>query len=76
MSARIVGGRAPCPTPKKHHHATKGAALKALDELSKAKPLGPDWNVYKCVCGVWHIGHRRGSLQQRIKAALQKEPRR
>lgn len=69
-------GAADCPTPKKHRHASKQAALKALEVLGEAKPLGPDWNVYKCVCGVWHIGHRRGSLQQRIKDALRKEPRR
>lgn len=71
-----AGGGDRCPTPKKHRHASKGAAQTALERLGDTTPLGQDWNVYKCVCGVWHIGHRRGSLQQRIKNALRKEPRR
>lgn len=74
MTARPLGA-VPCPTPKKHRHANKAAALTALQRPSETKPLGPDWNVYRCVCGVWHIGHKRGSLQQRIQDALRK-PRR
>lgn len=76
MTRPAAGGGPKCPTPQKNRHATKAAALKALDALAASKPLGPDWNVYKCVCGVWHIGHRRGSLNQRIKNALRTEPRR
>jgi hypothetical protein len=71
-----AGGGPKCPTPKKYRHASKAAAQRALESLADSRPLGPDWNVYRCVCGVWHVGHKRGSLQQRIKDALRKEPRR
>lgn len=76
MTDTDAGGVQKCPTPDKHRHATKSHAQTALERFGESKLLGPDWNVYRCVCGVWHIGHKRGSLQQRIEAALRKDPRR
>lgn len=65
----------PCPTPKKIAHKSQGAARKHLELLGQAKELGPDWNVYPCPCGSWHIGHRRGSLASRIRKALRRSGR-
>lgn len=76
MTDPDAGGVQKCPTPKKHRHATKGAAQTALLSFDEATTLGSDWNAYRCICGVWHIGHKRGSLDQRIQAALREEPRR
>lgn len=59
-----------CPTPHKHVHKSQGAAEKALAALARDKDLGPDWNIYRCRCGNWHIGHQPGSLVRRIHAAL------
>lgn len=59
-----------CPTPRKHRHATKRGALAHLANLREARDLGPDWNAYRCPCGSWHVGHKPGSLQFRIRRAL------
>lgn len=61
-----------CPTPHKHVHRSKPAAYKALQALRADRDLGPDWNVYQCRCGNWHIGHKPGSLQDRARRALKK----
>lgn len=64
-----------CPTPSKISHRSQGAAKKHLEILGRSTPLGPDWNVYHCQCGSWHIGHARGSLTGRIRQALRRTNR-
>ena len=59
-----------CPTPIKKRHGTRAEALTHIAGLYRAEKGNPDYRAYKCVCGVYHVGHSRDSLKQRIKLAL------
>jgi hypothetical protein len=61
-----------CPSPHKHRHASRGAALAAIDSLQRANPdlVSPDLLPYLCGCGSWHVGHSQDSLQTRIRRAI------
>jgi hypothetical protein len=67
-----VTARTGCPTPEKHAHPSQSGAWAAFRSFARAQDglLGNDWNVYYCVCGAWHIGHKRGSLADRARRAF------
>lgn len=48
-----------CPTPEKQRHHSRAAALKDRDSLERDKGISLGLEPYHCVCGQWHLGHKR-----------------
>jgi hypothetical protein len=64
-----------CPTPRKIRHETHESALKQRDDIDRREgQIDKTLKPYHCICGGWHIGHKRGSgrggLQGKIQRAL------
>lgn len=61
-----------CPTPEKHRHATKRAAITALQALERDKGIDLGLGVYRCPCAAWHVGHRRkeSAFARRMRKAM------
>lgn len=58
-----------CPTPDKRRYQSKGKAIRVLRGMYQTGNGEADLQVYRCRCGVWHIGHR-GQDYGRTKVAL------
>lgn len=48
-----------CPHPEKQRHRSRAAALKARDSAERVHGIELGLEPYRCVCGVWHLGHKR-----------------
>lgn len=61
-----------CPTPGKRKHATHEEGKEHIRALYRAGRGNPDYTVYACVCGWFHVGHSRRKLEKRIRRALRR----
>lgn len=59
---------APCPHPGKARYQTKKLAKTILARHQRCSNRG-DMAAYRCVCGWWHLGHKKGSLYRKLKRA-------
>jgi hypothetical protein len=57
-----------CPTPRKVAHVEHGSAMRHMRELQHGR-WGRDLNVYRCICGSFHVGHDVRRLTYRIRQA-------
>lgn len=48
-----------CPTPQKHRHRDRAAAVKARDALERDQGIDLGLEPYRCPCAAWHLGHKR-----------------
>lgn len=67
LIAELTEGRPPCPTPTKRQHISAAEAKDHIAKLDAAGRGNPDYNAYRCQCGVWHIGHSAVSFERRIR---------
>lgn len=49
-----------CPHPEKFGYRTKGAAKRDL-RRRRGMTKRDDLHAYRCRCGLFHIGHKRGT---------------
>jgi hypothetical protein len=61
-----------CPTPSKKRHWSKGEGKDHITSLTRAGRGNPDYQVYPCACGWYHVGHSSVKFQKRIKKVLGK----
>ena len=53
-----------CPTPNKRGYKNRPGAKRHMWSLLTKKGGAHSWatlHVYKCPCGMYHVGHARGS---------------
>lgn len=56
---------AECPNPHKRGFLSKRSAKKAIT-TQRSFANRDDAHPYKCVCGMWHVGHKLGSKGKRL----------
>ena len=68
--------KARCPTPqKKGVYASQEAAREHIRKLYRNGLGNPDYTVYMCACGYYHVGHSKSHLKFRIQRSIRQSPK-
>lgn len=59
-----------CPTPNKRQHRSIEEGRQHIAALERNDRGNPDYNVYPCWCGWYHVGHSQEKFNKRLKNAL------
>jgi len=59
-----------CRTPGKKQHWSREEGEAHIQSLDRAGRGNPDYKVYACPCGWYHVGHSSDKFQKRIKKSL------
>lgn len=55
-----------CPNPSKVRFPTKKTAKSAL-RRHRGTPSRDTICAYRCACGWWHLGHKKGTFHRDLK---------